>query len=81
VLNPAISASIFEQQSGFELALKKVVAATDINTRDEMGLTWLDSDDRIEQISLRWFWVGDTSSASTTLGGDWRVGWSTREQT
>jgi integrase len=60
VLDPATAAKIFEQMSGFELALTILVAATGIRISEAMGLKWEDVDYQNKQINLRRVWVGDT---------------------
>jgi integrase len=60
VLDPATAAKIFEQLSGFELALTILVAATGIRISEAMGLKWEDIDYQNKQINLRRVWVSDT---------------------
>jgi integrase len=60
VLDPATAAKIFEQLSGFELALTILVAATGIRISEAMGLRWEDIDYQNKQINLRRVWVSDT---------------------
>jgi integrase len=60
VLDPATAAKIFEQLSGFELALTILVAATGVRISEAMGLKWEDIDYQNKQINLRRVWVSDT---------------------